>query len=63
LFYPLILPSNTQEQDPYLPSSNLDGIEEFVPQLTIKRISDGSHWIIHERPDLVNAHIRNFISP
>jgi pimeloyl-ACP methyl ester carboxylesterase len=23
---------------------------------------EGSHWVIHERSDLVNAHIRNFIS-
>jgi epoxide hydrolase 4 len=50
------------EQDPYLLSGNLNGIEEFVPQLTLKRIPEGSHWVIHERSDLVNAHIRNFIS-
>ena len=50
------------EQDPYLLPSNLEGLEEFVPKLTLKRISDGSHWVIHERPDLVNQYIRDFIA-
>ena len=32
-----------------------------MPQLTIKRIPDGSHWVIHEKRDEVNAAIRDFI--
>jgi len=50
------------EQDPYLLPSNLEGLEEFVPKLTLKRIPDGSHWVIHEQPDLVNQYIRDFIA-
>jgi pimeloyl-ACP methyl ester carboxylesterase len=49
------------EQDMGLLPQNLDGVEEFVPALTVKRIPDGSHWLIHERPTQVNAYIREFI--
>ena len=49
------------EKDTALLISSLDGLDTFVPKLTIKRIPDGSHWVIHERPDLVNQYIREFI--
>jgi epoxide hydrolase 4 len=49
------------EQDHYLLSGNLEGIERFVPDVTIKRIPDGSHWVVHERPALINAYIQEFI--
>jgi len=50
------------EQDPYLLPGNLKGLEEFVPNLTLKRIPDGTHWVIHEHPELVNSYIRDFIA-
>lgn len=50
------------EQDPHLMTSNLDGLDAYVPDLTIKRIPDGTHWVIHEKPDEVAAHIRAFIA-
>lgn len=49
------------EKDTALLTGNLDGLEKYVPKLTIKRIPDGSHWVIHEKPDLVNQYIREFI--
>jgi pimeloyl-ACP methyl ester carboxylesterase len=49
------------EQDPFLLTSNLEGLERFVPHVTIKRIPDGTHWVIHEKPALVNTAIREFI--
>jgi len=49
------------EKDKYLLTGNLEGLEKYVPDLTIKRIPDGSHWVIHEKPGLVNAYIREFI--
>ena len=49
------------EKDRYLLTGNLEGLDGFVPDLTIKRIPDGSHWVIHERPALVNGYIRDFI--
>jgi epoxide hydrolase 4 len=49
------------EKDTALLTQNLDGLDQFIPQLTIKRIPDGSHWVIHEKRDEVNAAIREFI--
>lgn len=49
------------EQDRALLTGNLDGLEQFVPDLTVKRIPDGSHWVIHEHPALVNRYIREFV--
>jgi epoxide hydrolase 4 len=49
------------EKDTALLTGNLDGMDKFVPDLTIKRIPDGSHWVIHEKPELVNAYTREFI--
>jgi pimeloyl-ACP methyl ester carboxylesterase len=49
------------EKDKWLLTGNLEGLEKYVPTLTIKRIPDGSHWVIHEKPRLVNSYIREFI--
>jgi pimeloyl-ACP methyl ester carboxylesterase len=49
------------EKDTALLTGNLNGLEEYVPRLTVKRIPDGSHWVIHEKPDLINRHIRDFL--
>lgn len=50
------------EQDKALLTGNLQGLDQYVSNLTIKRIPDGSHWVIHEQPALVNAYIRDFIA-
>ncbi len=49
------------EKDTYLLPGNLDGLEQYVTNLTVKRIPDGSHWVVHEKPELVNNYIRQFI--
>jgi pimeloyl-ACP methyl ester carboxylesterase len=49
------------EKDTALLLGNLDGLEGFVPDLTVKRIPDGSHWVVHEKPDEVNRLIRDFL--
>ncbi len=49
------------EADIALIPSLLDGLEEFVPKLALKRIANGTHWVIHEQPELVNRYIRAFI--
>jgi pimeloyl-ACP methyl ester carboxylesterase len=49
------------EKDTYLLPGNLDGIEEYVTNLIIRRIPDGSHWVVHEKPALVSTYIREFI--
>lgn len=50
------------EKDQALVKENLDGLEEYVPDLTVRRIADGTHWVIHEQPSLVAAHIREFLA-
>jgi epoxide hydrolase 4 len=50
------------EKDRYLLTANLKGLDRFVPNLTVKRIPEGSHWVVHEKPTLVNATIREFIT-
>ncbi len=49
------------EQDQALLTGNLEGLDKFVLNLTIKRIPDGSHWVVHEKPTLINTCIRDFI--
>lgn len=49
------------ERDAALRPVLLDGLEQVVLDLTVKRIPDGSHWVIHEYPDRVNGMIREFI--
>jgi len=49
------------EKDTALLTGNLEGLDKFVNQLTIRRIADGSHWVIHEKPAEVNGYIRDFI--
>ena len=50
------------EKDEALLTGNLEGLDRFVTDLTMKRIPDGSHWVIHEKPGLVNSYIRDFIA-
>jgi pimeloyl-ACP methyl ester carboxylesterase len=50
------------ERDRALLPGLLDGLEEFVPDLTVRRIPEGSHWVVHERSDRVNGLIREFIA-
>jgi pimeloyl-ACP methyl ester carboxylesterase len=50
------------EKDRYLLTGNLEGLDKYVPNLTVKCISEGSHWVIHEQPALINTYIREFIN-
>jgi len=45
------------EADVALPPGLLDGLEAFVPQLTLTRVPDATHWIVHERPKLIASEI------
>jgi pimeloyl-ACP methyl ester carboxylesterase len=50
------------EKDTALLTGNLDGLDAYVSPLTIRRIPEGSHWVIHEQPQLVNRYIREFVA-
>jgi len=49
------------EKDTAVLPGQLIGLDQYVPYLTIKRIPDGSHWVIHEQPEIVNKYIKEFI--
>ena len=44
-----------------LPPSNIDGIEELVPYVTIAPVENCGHFVIWERPDAVNAAMEQFL--
>jgi pimeloyl-ACP methyl ester carboxylesterase len=50
------------EKDTALLTSNLNGLDQFVPSLTIKRIPEGTHWVVRERAPEVNRLIRDFVA-
>ena len=49
------------KDDALLPQ-NLDGLETYVPDLTVERIAEGSHWVVHEHPEQVAALMRRFMA-
>jgi pimeloyl-ACP methyl ester carboxylesterase len=49
------------ERDGALLPGLLDGLDEFVPRVEIRRIAKGTHWVAHEFPDEVDSLIREFI--
>ncbi|MDN3922457.1 alpha/beta fold hydrolase [Roseateles violae] len=41
------------EADTALPPSLLDGLDAFVPRMTLHRVPGATHWIVHEQPGRV----------
>jgi pimeloyl-ACP methyl ester carboxylesterase len=48
-------------QDIALPPGLIDGLEDYIPDLTLQRIADGSHWLVHEQPALVAQSLLAFL--
>ena len=48
-------------QDIALPPGLIDGLEDYIPDLTLQRVSDGSHWLVHEQPTLVAQSLLAFL--
>jgi pimeloyl-ACP methyl ester carboxylesterase len=49
------------EKDTALLAGCLEGLEGYITDCTVKRIPDASHWIVREKPALVNQLIRDFL--
>lgn len=47
--------------DTALPPSLLVGLEEYVPKMTLHKVADATHWIIHEQPGLVVRYLDEFL--
>lgn len=39
----------------------IEGLDAFVPQLTLHKVADASHWIVHEQPARVAAYLCDFL--
>jgi pimeloyl-ACP methyl ester carboxylesterase len=49
-------------RDEALLPSLVDGLEEYIPQLTVERVPDATHWIVHEQPQLVIDRLSQFLA-
>jgi pimeloyl-ACP methyl ester carboxylesterase len=47
--------------DAALPPELIDGLDAYVPDLRLHKIPGASHWIIHELPALIQAHLNDFL--
>ena len=41
----------------------IEGLDDYIPNLTLKKINDATHWIIHEQPQLVAGYLQDFLNP
>lgn len=39
----------------------LDGTEQYVPELTVRRFPNASHWVQQDAPDAVNSELRSWL--
>ena len=44
-----------------LPPGLIDGLEDYIPDLTLQHVADGSHWLVHEQPTLVAQSLLAFL--
>jgi pimeloyl-ACP methyl ester carboxylesterase len=44
-----------------LPPELIDGLDAYIPRLTLHRIEGASHWIVHEQPQRVAGHLGDFL--
>ncbi|HZY18902.1 MAG TPA: alpha/beta hydrolase [Ramlibacter sp.] len=49
-------------EDTALPPGLVEGLEDYVPQLTLERVPGASHWIVHERPGFVADRLAAFLA-
>jgi pimeloyl-ACP methyl ester carboxylesterase len=49
------------EQDVAIDIHTLDGMENYVADLTVKRFPDASHWVQQDVPDEINAELKAWL--
>ena len=47
--------------DTALLPGNLDGLDQYVPDLEIERLEGATHWLTHEQPEVMATRIRQFL--
>jgi pimeloyl-ACP methyl ester carboxylesterase len=50
------------EQDQAMLSTLIDDLDRFVDDLTVERVADAGHWIVHEKPERVNQWLERQLS-
>jgi len=48
--------------DTALPPELIEGLDDYIPQLTLERVPDASHWIVHEQPQRVIQSLQRFLA-
>lgn len=48
--------------DKALPPELVQGLDDYVPQLTLEKVEGASHWIIHEQPQWVAERLARFLA-
>jgi pimeloyl-ACP methyl ester carboxylesterase len=51
------------DQDSALLPGLLEGLQRWVPELTIERLPEASHWLVHEQPARVAATVARLLAP
>ena len=49
-------------EDIALPPELIEGLEEYVSQLTLEKVPGATHWIVHERPGFVAERLEAFLA-
>ena len=49
-------------EDVALPPELIEGLDQYVPRLTLEKVDSASHWIVHEQPEFVAARLANFLA-
>jgi epoxide hydrolase 4 len=44
-----------------LPPELIDGLADYIPKLSLKKVHNATHWIIHEQPLLVAGYLQDFL--
>ncbi len=49
-------------EDAALPPELVDGLEDYIPRLTLEKIPGASHWVVHERPRFIAERLAAFLA-
>jgi epoxide hydrolase 4 len=41
----------------------IEGLDDYIPNLTLKKVHNATHWVIHEQPQLVAGYLQDFLNP
>jgi pimeloyl-ACP methyl ester carboxylesterase len=44
-----------------LPPALIEGLDAYVEHLTVQTIPDATHWVVHEKPQLVAQFLQQFL--